>query len=213
MPSSSPEGGTRGMARRAEKGMPHGLFPAGESLELSPGERETLRLLADTIVPRTGDPREPLGGSASDLGVDPLIAQAIQDYQPPDVQKQFLLLLRAVESPLMNLVLAGRPVRFRNLSAGGRGRGPKGGGRGRAHRPRAGWGEPERPRNRVRPAGRRGAGPPSNVSGTPDRAHGRGRGRHRRHGSRRNRLRGRRRGARRAGRGGGGPRPRARGGG
>ena len=108
------------MARQVEKGMPHALFPAGESLELSPGERETLRLLADTIVPRTGDPREPLGGSASDLGVDPLIAQAIQDYQPPDVQKQFLLLLRAVESPLMNLVLAGRPVRFRNLSAEGR---------------------------------------------------------------------------------------------
>src|SRR3972149_6829429 len=115
MPSSSPERGTRGMARRAEKGMPHGLFPAGESLELSPGERETLRLLADTIVPRTGDPREPQGGSASDLGVDALIAQAIRNHQPPDVQRQFRLLLRAVESPLMNLVLAGRPVRFRNL--------------------------------------------------------------------------------------------------
>src|SRR3990172_3174196 len=99
MPSSSPERGTRGMARRAEKGMPHGLSPAGESLELSSGERETLRLLADTIVPRTGDPSEPLGGSASDLGVDALIAQAIRDYQPPDVQKQFLLLLLPVQSP------------------------------------------------------------------------------------------------------------------
>src|SRR3990172_5566305 len=80
MPSPSPERGTRGMARRAEKGMPHGLFPAGESLELSSGERETLRLLADTIVPRTGDPREPQGGSASDLGVDALIAQAIRNH-------------------------------------------------------------------------------------------------------------------------------------
>ena len=104
------------MARQVEKGMPHALFPAGESLELSTDERETLRLLADTIVPRTGDPVEPLGGSASDLGVDALIAQAIRDYQPPDVQRDFHLLLRTVESRLMNLVLTGRPARFRNLA-------------------------------------------------------------------------------------------------
>ncbi len=84
-------------------------------MQLSASERETLRLLADTIVPRTGDPQEPLGGAASDLSVDALMAQAIQDYQPPDVQKQFLQLLRAVESPGLNLVLTGRPVRFRNL--------------------------------------------------------------------------------------------------
>ncbi len=85
------------------------------AMELSESERATLRLLADTIVPRTGDPREPLGGSASDLGVDALMTQAIRDYQPEDVQRDFVTLLRAVESPLMNLVLAGRPVRFSRL--------------------------------------------------------------------------------------------------
>ncbi len=85
-------------------------------MELTPTQRATLRLLADTIVPRTGDPKEPLGGSASDLGVDVLMEQAIRDYQPEDVQNDFLTLVNAVESPLMNIVLAGRPVRFSRLS-------------------------------------------------------------------------------------------------
>jgi len=85
-------------------------------VELSNVERVTLRLLADTIVPRTGNTWEPLAGSASDLGVDDLAAKAISEYQPPDVQRQFRRLLRAVESPAMNLLLTGRPQRFRDLS-------------------------------------------------------------------------------------------------
>jgi len=86
-------------------------------VELSSVERVTLRLLADAIVPRTGNTWEPLGGSASDLGVDDLAAQAIQEYQPPDVQRQFRQLLKAVDSPAINLLLMGRPLRFRDLSA------------------------------------------------------------------------------------------------
>ncbi|MEK6810863.1 MAG: gluconate 2-dehydrogenase subunit 3 family protein, partial [Candidatus Thermoplasmatota archaeon] len=85
-------------------------------MKLTPSERESLRLLADTFVPRTGDPREPLGGSASDLGVDGLIAQAIEEYQPADVQKQFLQLLRVIENPALNLLITGRAMRFRNLA-------------------------------------------------------------------------------------------------
>ncbi len=85
-------------------------------MEFTDAERQTLRRLADTLVPRTGDPAEPLGGSASDLGVDALAAEAIRDYQPPEAQRQFRTLLRAVESPLYNLLLAGRPIRFRDLS-------------------------------------------------------------------------------------------------
>ncbi len=84
-------------------------------MEFTGSELRALRSLADTFVPRTGDPREPLGASASDLGVDTLMAQAIRDYQPPDVRKQFLRLLHAVESPVLNLLLTGRPVRFSNL--------------------------------------------------------------------------------------------------
>jgi choline dehydrogenase-like flavoprotein len=84
-------------------------------VELSNLERVTLRLLADAIVPRTGNTWEPLAASASDLGVDGLAAQAIQEYQPPDVQRQFRQLLKAVDSPAINLLLMGRPVRFREL--------------------------------------------------------------------------------------------------
>src|SRR5437867_6387324 len=90
--------------------------PYPRSMEFSEAERATLRLLADTIVPRTGDPAEPLGGSASDLGIDVLAAQAIQDDQPADVVAQFRALLRAIESLTINLVLMGRPIRFRELS-------------------------------------------------------------------------------------------------
>src|SRR5436309_5924980 len=94
--------------------------PYPRSMEFSEAERATLRLLADTIVPRTGDPAEPLGASASDLGVDALAAQAIRDYQPPDVQRQFLQLLGAVENPAVNLLLTGRPARFSSLTPEGR---------------------------------------------------------------------------------------------
>ncbi len=177
------------MVGRAEKGMPRVPYPAGESLELSPGERETLRLLADTIVPRTGDPREPLGGSASDLGVDALMAQSIRDYQPPDVQRQFRLLLRAVESPWMNLVLTGRPVRYRNLSPEAREQYLLAWTRSRLGLKRRGFhavkrlagflyfaalGEDGRNRNwpveRIRPAGRRGTGDAPDAAGAADRA-------------------------------------------
>src|SRR2546422_6439338 len=89
-------------------------------MDLSDAERATLRLLADTIIPRTGDPSEPLGGSASDLGIDELAARAIRDYQPPDIQRQFRRLLRAVENPALNLLLTGRPVRFSDLTADAR---------------------------------------------------------------------------------------------
>ena len=87
----------------------------GEVVKLRTSERESLRLLADTFVPRTGNPQEPLGASASDLGVDRLIAQAIEEFQPQDVQKQFRSLLRAVNNPLLNLLLSGRALRFRKL--------------------------------------------------------------------------------------------------
>src|SRR5881296_3013789 len=112
MSFASPDGGKR-VGPGPEKRMPTPPYP--RSMEFSEAERATLRLLADTIVPRTGDPAEPLGASASDLGVDALAAQAIRDYQPPDVQRQFLQLLRAVENPAVNLLLTGRPARFSSL--------------------------------------------------------------------------------------------------
>ena len=80
-------------------------------MEFASKERETLRALADAIVPRTAGP---LAASASDLGVPDLAAQAIAEL-PADVQRQFRQLLRAVESPPLNLILTGRPVAFSRL--------------------------------------------------------------------------------------------------
>src|SRR5437879_8854329 len=119
MVSSPPEGG-HGCAsgRKKVSRPPHS--PPEAFVELSTLERVTLRLLADAIIPRTGNTWEPLAASASDLGVDGLAAQAIHEYQPPDVQRQFRQLLKAVDSPATNLLLMGRPLRFRELSADAR---------------------------------------------------------------------------------------------
>ncbi|TLZ58024.1 MAG: gluconate 2-dehydrogenase subunit 3 family protein, partial [Methanobacteriota archaeon] len=117
---SSPPKGTAD-ASGGGKRYPAPPIPGPEELvELSNVERVTLRLLADAIVPRTGNTWEPLGGSASDLGVDDLAARAIQEYQPPDIQRQFRQLLKAVDSPATNLLLMGRPLRFRELGTDAR---------------------------------------------------------------------------------------------
>lgn len=63
-------------------------------------------------MPRTDGP---LAASAPDLGVPALAEQAIGNV-PPDQQNEFRTLLRAVESPALNLVLTGRAVRFTRLS-------------------------------------------------------------------------------------------------
>jgi len=88
-----------------------GLALLRSPMELTAKERESLRVLADTIVPRT---EGPLAASASDLGVPELAAQAIAKL-PEDVQRQFRQLLRAVENPALNLLLRGRPSRFHRL--------------------------------------------------------------------------------------------------
>jgi len=81
-------------------------------LQFTAGERGALRALADALVPRTDGP---LAASASDLGVPALAEEAIANV-PPDVQREFRTLLHAVDSPWLNLLLGGRPVRFTRLS-------------------------------------------------------------------------------------------------
>ena len=97
---------------RAFGGSKRGLVLPPSLMELTTRERESLHLLADTIVPRT---EGPLAASASDLGVPELAAEAIAKL-PTDVQRQFRQLLRTVENPALNLLLSGRPVRFSRLS-------------------------------------------------------------------------------------------------
>lgn len=89
----------------------------------SVAERQTLRTLCDTIVPRVDgvpDPDGLLGRSATDLAVDEDIVHIVSDYLSPDQRDDFHRLLRTVENPLLNLVLTGRPSRFGRLPAAAR---------------------------------------------------------------------------------------------
>ena len=85
----------------------------------SPDERQTLRALCDTLVPRvTGvpDPEGLFARSATDLGVDEDIVGIVDEYLGAEQRDDFHRLLRTVENPLLNLVLTGRPSRFSRLS-------------------------------------------------------------------------------------------------
>ncbi len=66
------------------------------------------------------DPGNPfLGLTASDLGVPALFETAV-DQQSLALKEQLRRLIRIVESPLLNLFLTGRPVRFSTLPPEGR---------------------------------------------------------------------------------------------
>jgi choline dehydrogenase-like flavoprotein len=89
----------------------------------SPKERETLRALCDTIVPRISrepDPAGLYGRPASSLQLDGDIARIVSMYLPEEQRADFHRLLRTVENPLLNLVLTGRPSRFTRLPAAAR---------------------------------------------------------------------------------------------
>ena len=85
----------------------------------SPEERQTLRTLCDTLVPRVSGVADPdgfYGRAATDIQVDDDIVNIVGNYLAPEQQADFHRLLRTVESPLLNLVLTGRPSRFSHLS-------------------------------------------------------------------------------------------------
>ena len=86
---------------------------------ISSGERQTLRALCDTLVPRVPgvpDPDGLFGRAATDIQVDEDIVRIVGEYLAPEQRDDFRRLLRTVESPLLNLVLTGRPARFSRLS-------------------------------------------------------------------------------------------------
>lgn len=86
-------------------------------------EQRTLRLLADTLVPRLSNSPDPAGfygRSATDLGLDRDIMEVVQTYLSEDQQADFHRLLRTVESPFLNLLLTGRPARFSRLAPSAR---------------------------------------------------------------------------------------------
>jgi len=85
-------------------------------LELSPGERRVLQSVSDTVVPSISGGSDFYRRRASDIGVDGLLADAIENSLQPGSARDFRRILSVLDSPLYNLVLTGRPVRFTRLS-------------------------------------------------------------------------------------------------
>jgi len=85
---------------------------------LTAEDRRTLEVLCDTLVPRLKVEPDPHGlyeRTATDLGIHEDVERIITSYVTPDQRKDFLRLLRTIESPLLNLILCGRPCRFTGM--------------------------------------------------------------------------------------------------
>ena len=84
-----------------------------------PSHLETLAAIVDTFAPGEPpgvDPAVPGGlPSASALGIHERLLAEVEALGRPDLVLQLRLLLRAVENPILNLGLVGRPVRFSRL--------------------------------------------------------------------------------------------------
>ena len=86
---------------------------------LTPRERATLRLFADTLVPcltASPDSNGFFERSASDLGVDADVARIVESYVLAGDRAAFRRLLHVVESPALNFLLAGRPRGFASMT-------------------------------------------------------------------------------------------------
>ncbi len=84
-------------------------------MELSQAERHVLQSVCDTFFPATEDGSEFYRLKASDIGVDQMLADAIENSLQPGNAKDFRRVLSVMDSPLYNLVLTGRPARFTKL--------------------------------------------------------------------------------------------------
>ena len=87
-------------------------------MELSPAERQVLRSVCDTLVPSIPGGSDFYSRRASDIGVDGLLADAAENALQPQNARDFRRVLSVLDSPLYNLFLTGRPVRFTRLSPG-----------------------------------------------------------------------------------------------
>jgi choline dehydrogenase-like flavoprotein len=85
-------------------------------LELSNYERDVLRAVCDTLFPSTPGASDFYLRSASDLGVDSMLADAVEQSLQPQNARDFRRVLSVLDSPLYNLILSGKPVRFSKLS-------------------------------------------------------------------------------------------------
>ena len=91
--------------------------------DFSPRELETLRTVCDTLVPAvpsSGSSAAFYARKASDLGIDGRVLDVIRQQLGPRQTAQIHQLLRAFDSPALNLLLDGRPARFNRLSSNAR---------------------------------------------------------------------------------------------
>jgi choline dehydrogenase-like flavoprotein len=88
-------------------------------MSLTDSERRVLSLACDAFVPSVHD--EPVAPdfylrSASQAGVDKVLAQIVERKLPPGLQSQFRRLLGIIDSRFYNLLLTGWPVKFGSLT-------------------------------------------------------------------------------------------------
>lgn len=92
---------------------------------LSPAEMRTLEAVCEALVPPSpppageSDPDSYYARSATDLGVAPLIAEALSQ-QSPETRSQFKQLLGLMGKPLFGMLVLGRPRRFDRMSLSAR---------------------------------------------------------------------------------------------
>jgi choline dehydrogenase-like flavoprotein len=99
-----------------------GFAPGGPTSLLRPEERRTLRAVCDALAPAaflTAPAQGESTPAASDLGVDRWIEAALASVMSFREAKAFRRLLRSLDDRLANLLLSGRPVRFRSLTSAG----------------------------------------------------------------------------------------------
>ncbi len=85
-------------------------------MELDGRERQVLKTVCDTFFPPLPGGSEVYGRSASDLGVDSMLADAVENSLQPGNAKDFRRVLSVFDSRLYNLALSGRPARFSKMS-------------------------------------------------------------------------------------------------
>ncbi len=84
-------------------------------MALAPTETRVLKSVCDTLFPSLPDESAFYHRSGSDLSVDEMLADSVQNSMQPGNAKDFRRVLAVIDSPLYNLLLTGRPVRFSRL--------------------------------------------------------------------------------------------------
>jgi choline dehydrogenase-like flavoprotein len=86
------------------------------ALELSGSERRVLTALCDALFPGVEGGSDFYGRTAHDIGVDGLLADAVEHSLQPANARAFRRILAVVDSPLYNLILSGKPSPFTSLT-------------------------------------------------------------------------------------------------